>query len=290
MSPPRLTSVRRSLGRRNVSGDPGRHSLHAVAPCHQVVDQALPAVTAADVARFLAHVQAQGVAAQTMHGNRSAVRQFSAYVRHDHMPGLVNPVRQRDCLKDPRPVPRAASEGARLNIWAPRRSGRDRARFLVLWRRGIRVSEVVGLESMDVELGRHTLRVREGKNRRERLVDLSPDTAGVLAESLEQRGWPRAGKLFVSDKGRAQGQSLSIRGVQKRLAGYARCAGVRVSGHRLRHRVATQLLHHGVRLVVVHELLGHATVTRTQRDARLANRRVREAYFAGMQKIFGATV
>jgi len=85
-------------------------------------------------------------------------------------------------------------------------------------------------------------------------------------------------------------QSLSIRGVQKRIEGYARCAGVRVSCHMLRHSLATQLLNQGVRLVVVQELLGHATVTSTQRYARLANRRVREEYFAGMQKILGATV
>jgi hypothetical protein len=69
-----------------------------------------------------------------------------------------------------------------------------------------------------------------------------------------------------------------MRGVQKRIEGYARCAGVRVSGHRLRHNLATQLLNQGVRLVVVQELLSHATVTSTQRYARLANRRVREEY------------
>jgi integrase len=74
----------------------------------------------------------------------------------------------------------------------------------------------------------------------------------------------------VSDKGRTQGQSLSIRGVQKRIEGYARCAGVR--------------------LVVVQELLGHSAVTSTQRYARWANRRLREEYFAGMRKIIGSTV
>jgi len=290
MSQPLLTCFRRYLGRRNFSGYTVRHDLHAVAQVHQVVDQALPAVTAADVARVVEHLQAQGVAAKTIHGKLSAVRQFYEYLRHDHMPGLVNPVRQRDFLKEPRPLPRAASDGELINIWAQIRSARDRALFLVLLRSGIRVSEVVGLEIMDVDLWRHTLRVREGKNRRERLVYLSPDTAGVLAEYLEQRGWPRAGKLFVSDKGRTQGQSLSIRGVQKRIEGYARCAGVRVSCHRLRHSLATQLLNQGVRLVVVQELLGHATVTSTQRYARLANRRVREEYFAGMQKILGVTV
>jgi integrase/recombinase XerD len=202
----------------------------------------------------------------------------------------VNPVRQRDFLKEPRPLPRAASEADLVNILAHIRSVRDRALFLVLLRSGLRVSEVVGLEVRDVDIQRHTLRVQDGKHRRERIVYLSPDSVRAVAVYLEQRGWPRGGQLFVSEKGQTYGRSLSVRGVQKRIEGYARHAGVQISCHTLRHSLATQLLNQGVRLVVVQELLGHAGVTSTQRYARLANRRVREEYFAGMQKILGAPV
>jgi site-specific recombinase XerD len=116
MSQQLLTSFRRDLGRRNFSGYTVRNYLHAVAQFHQVVDQALLAVTYADVARVVEHLQAQGVAAQTMNGKLSAVRQFYAYLLHDHTPGLVNPVRRRDLLKEPRPLPRAASEGDLINL------------------------------------------------------------------------------------------------------------------------------------------------------------------------------
>jgi integrase len=83
----------------------------------------------------------------------------------------------------------------------------------------MRVSEVVGIEVKDVDLRRHTLQVREGKNRRERLVYLSPDTVQALAAYLAQRSLPRVGKLFVSEKGPSRGHGLSIRGVQKCIEG-----------------------------------------------------------------------
>lgn len=256
----------------------------------QEVDEAPHTVTFADVAHFVEHLQAKGLAAKTINCKLSAVRQFYEYLRHDQMPEVVNPVRKRDFLREPRPLPRAASEEELGKFFAQIRSVRDRAMFLVLLRSGLRVSEVISLELRDVDLRRQTVRVREGKNRRERLVYLSPDTVRAVGEYLEQRGWPREGKLFVSEKGQTKRRSLSIRGVQKRLEGYARRAGVRISCHGLRHSLATHLLNQGVRLVVVQELLGHAHVTSTQRYARLANRRVREEYFEGMRKILGTTV
>jgi len=154
----------------------------------------------------------------------------------------------------------------------------------------LRVAEVVGVELPDVDLSRQTLRVRDAKNRRERLVYLSPDTVRTVEEYLAHRGWPQDGKVFVGEKGQTKGRSLSVRGVQKRLEGYARRAGVAISCHVLRHSLATHLLNQGVRLVVIQELLGHAHVTSTQRYARLANRRVREEYFQGMEKILGKRV
>jgi len=232
-------------------------------------------------------LQARGLAAKTINSKLSAVRQFYAYLQQDHLPGLVNPVRKWDFLREPRPLPRAASEEDPAKLFSQIHSVRDRALGLVLLRRGLRVAEVVGLQVPDGDLRRQTLGVREAKNRRERLGYLSPDTVRTVEEYLGQRGWPKEGKVFVGEKGHRTGRSLSIRGVQKRLAGYARPAGGRISCPVLRHSLATHRLNQGVRLVAVQELLGHAHVTSTQRYARLANRRVREEYFQGMEKILG---
>lgn len=282
-----LNSFRRYLERRNFSGYTVRNYLHAVTDFVQEGRKDPPVVSFRDVARFVEGLQAKGLAAKTINCKLSAVRQFYDYLHHDHVPGLLNPVRKRDFLREPRPLPRAAREEELACLFSQIRSVRDRALFLVLLRSGLRVAEVVGLELKDVDLRRQTLWVREAKNRRERLVYLSPDTVRALEEYLAQQGWPKEGKVFVGEKGPRKERSLSIRGVQKRIEGYARRAGVRISCHVLRHSLATQLLNQGARLVVVQELLGHARVTSTQRYARLANRQVREEYFKGMEKILG---
>jgi site-specific recombinase XerD len=287
MSQALLDSFCRSLMRRNVSGYTLRNYRHAVADFMQRVSKELMAVTFREVAHFVEQLQAQGFAAKTINSKLSAVHQFYDYLHHDHVLGLVNPVRRRDFLREPRPLPRAANAEELALLFQQIRSVRDRALFLVLLRSGLRVAEVVGVELRDVDLRGQTLQVRVAKNRRERLVYLSPDTLEAVAAYLAHRGWPREGKLFVSEKGRSKGHSLSIRGVQKRFERYAQQAGVRLSCHGLRHSLATQLLNQGVRLAVVQELLGHARVTSTQRYARLANRRVREEYFVGMGRILG---
>jgi site-specific recombinase XerD len=280
-----LNSFHRYLVRRNVSSYTVRNYLHAVVDFLQSVSQAPQDVTFVDVAKYVERLQAGELAAKTINCRLSAVRQFYDYLHYDHLPGLLNPVRKRDFLREPRPLPRTAREEELVCLFGQIRSVRDRAIFLVLLRSGLRVAEVVGLELKDVDLRRQTLQVREAKNRRERLVYLSPDTVRVLEEYFEQRGWPKEGKVFVGEKGPRQGQSLSIRGVQKRIEGYARRVGVPISCHVLRHSLAMHLLNQGVRLVVVQELLGHARVTSTQRYARLANRQVREEYFKGMEKV-----
>lgn len=253
----------------------------------QGVGTELTAATFREVAHFVEQLQAQGFAAKTINSKLSALRQFYDYLHHAHVPGLLNPVRQRDFLREPRPLPRAASAAELALLFRHIHSVRDRALFLVLLRSGLRVAEVVGVELRDVALRGQTLQVRVAKNRRERLVYLSPDTRGALVEYLAPRGWPREGKLFVSEKGGTKGRNLSIRGVQKRLERYAQQAGGRLSCHGLRHSLATHLLNQGVRWAVGQELLGHTRVTSTQRYARLANRRVREEYFAGMRRLLG---
>jgi site-specific recombinase XerD len=118
MSQAWLTNFHRYLARRNFSSYTMRNYLHAVAEFRRVVDHELAAVTYADVACFVECLQTEGLAAKAVNCKLSAVRQFYEYERHDQIPGLVNPVRPRDFLKEPRPLPRTASEGNLGSIWA----------------------------------------------------------------------------------------------------------------------------------------------------------------------------
>ena len=285
MKPTKPNYFRRYLLRRNFSRYTVRNYMRALSDFRQSIHCRLSTVTYVEVAQYVEHLQAQGLAAKTINCRLSAVRQFYDFLKQDYLPHLVNPIRERSFLKEPHPLPCPASEEELSEFFAQIHSVRDRALCLILLRSGLRVAEVVSLEVQDVDLRRQTLLVREGKGRRGRLVYLSNDTITALQECLRSRSWRRESKLFVSEKGQNKGRSLSIRGVQKRIQTYARRAGVTLSGHRLRHSFATQLLNQGVRLVALQELLGHAQIATTQRYARLANRRVREEYFAGMNKI-----
>ena len=285
-----LSRFRRYLQRRNFSRYTVRNYLHALAMFLRAVGKKRPeAVTEQDVARYIELLQAQRLVAKTINGRLSAIRQFYEFIKRDYNSESINPVRSWDFLKEPRPLPGAANEEDLIRFFSQIRSLRDRALCFVLLRSGLRVSEAVGLEVRDVDLRRQALKVRLGKNQRERQVYLSNDTVSVLWKYLAQRGWPEQGRLFVSEKGTTLHQSLSVRGVQKRMETYARRAGVQINCHMLRHTMATQLLNQGVRLVVIQELLGHSKVETTQRYARLVNRRVREEYFAGMNKIVDNT-
>ncbi len=114
---------------------------------------------------------------------------------------------------------------------------------------------------------------------------LSEDAVSALAVYLRQRADASCPCLFLVQKGTCEGQGISVRGIQKRMEYYSRKADVPVSCHPLRHTFATNLLEGGADIVTVKELLGHASVTTTQRYTRVSNQKVRNDYFKGIEKI-----
>ena len=132
MNPELLSHFHRSLRRRNVSRYTVRNYVQAGIEFSQYVSESLQTVTFVEVGRYVERLQARGLAAKTINSKLSAVRQFYAYLQHDHLPGLVNPVRPRDFLREPRPLPRAASEADLARLFSQIHSLRDRALCLVL--------------------------------------------------------------------------------------------------------------------------------------------------------------
>jgi site-specific recombinase XerD len=151
------------------------------------------------------------------------------------------------------------------------------------------VEEIVNLELRDLDLSRQRLIVRDGKGGKDRRVYLSQDAVFALEAYLRQRANAPCPHLFLVQKGAYEGRGISVRGVQKRLEHYAHLTGVQVSAHRLRHTFATNLLEGGADIVTVQELLGHVSVTTTQRYTRVSNQKVRDDYFKGMEKVLGTT-
>lgn len=140
----------------------------------------------------------------------------------------------------------------------------------VLFTTGIRVGELVKLRVADWHASECTLLIR-GKGSRERLA-LLPDQRSLSALQLylDERATLscETESLFVNHAGRC----LSEQGVSLVLTRIAREAGIapRVTPHMLRHTLATLLLRYGADLRIVQEVLGHASLTTTQRYVHVA--------------------
>ena len=154
---------------------------------------------------------------------------------------------------------------------------RDRAMLEVLYATGLRVSELVGLRSEQVDLRQGVLRV-VGKGGRERLVPLGEQAVDWLERFLERGrsgilGTRSSAALFPTGRGGAMTRQAFWQLVKR----YARRAGILrdVSPHTLRHAFATHLLDHGADLRVVQMLLGHRDISTTQIYTHVARERLK---------------
>lgn len=185
--------------------------------------------------------------------------------------------------------PAAAMRGPRLPVTLPRflpveeafalvdRPGeatllalRDHALLEVLYGAGLRVSEACGLSLEDVDLPGRVLRVL-GKGRKERLCPLHPGAAEALRRWLARRNELLAHRRAGQDPDAVflnfRGGRLTPRSVARHLDAHARAAGLQrhVTPHALRHSYATHLLAGGADVRSIQELLGHASLSTTQR-------------------------
>ncbi len=141
---------------------------------------------------------------------------------------------------------------------------RDRALLELLYSSGLRVSELCGLDLTDVDLTEGLVRVM-GKGRKERVVPIGGPARQALRRWLEVRPVTAADRaaLFIG----VRGKRLSPRSVRFRLdAAVLRAAlGRHANPHLLRHCFATHLLQGGADLRSIQELLGHSSLSTTQR-------------------------
>lgn len=145
---------------------------------------------------------------------------------------------------------------------------RDRAIFELLYGCGLRASELVGLNTEDLDLSERWLRVR-GKGRKERQVPFGRKAAEALGNYLAVRA-ARAGEraVFVNRAGRR----LSDRSLRRIVKFYALllAGDPSLHPHSLRHAFATHLLADGADLRAIQELLGHARLSTTQKYTQVS--------------------
>ncbi len=160
---------------------------------------------------------------------------------------------------------------------------RDRAILETLYSCGIRVSELVGLSDGDVDLHLGIVRVY-GKGRKERIVPIGEKAIEALRAYLPRRdevlarrkkSGPR-GPLFINPGG----TRLTVRSVARVLQRQVLRAGLlrKVSPHALRHTFATHLLDAGMDLRAIQELLGHVSLSTTQRYTHVSMDKLMQVY------------
>jgi integrase/recombinase XerC len=154
---------------------------------------------------------------------------------------------------------------------------RGRAILEMLYATGIRCAELVGLDVSEVDLDARMIRVL-GKGRKERIVPFGTRAALAVRSYLpvRQQAAPRTDALFVNRRG----GRLTDRSVRMLVANRVRALAMvrRISPHTLRHSFATHLLERGADLRAIQELLGHASLSTTQRYTHVNTRRLLEIY------------
>ena len=154
---------------------------------------------------------------------------------------------------------------------------RDRAMLELLYASGLRVSELVGLPMLSLNLREGVLRIT-GKGNKERLVPFGEEAADSLQKYLSQSrpvllGKQNSSAVFVTQQGTAMSRVMFWKLIKK----YAFLADVHVplSPHTLRHAFATHLLNHGADLRAVQMLLGHSDISTTTIYTHVARERLK---------------
>lgn len=145
---------------------------------------------------------------------------------------------------------------------------RDRAILELFYATGIRVSELVGIETGDLHLAERLVRVR-GKGKKERIVPFGRKALEALEDYKRSRpalaaGGEDGGAAFFLNY---RGGRLTTRSVQRMVRAHIRRTAVarKISPHSLRHSFASHLLGRGADLRVIQELLGHSSLATTQK-------------------------
>lgn len=149
------------------------------------------------------------------------------------------------------------------------RSLRDLVMLSILYSCGLRLKELLELRIEDIDSSRMTIHVRLGKGKKDRYVPLSTTLLDLLRRYC--RGSQPRGYLFPSP--RYQGRPIDEAGVQRLIPRLAKAAGItkRVTPRTLRHTYATHQIEQGVNLRYVQVILGHRSVTTTQRYTQVSN-------------------
>nr|AGS54389.1 tyrosine recombinase XerC [uncultured bacterium contig00015] len=243
-----------------------------------------------EVQKFIADLSAEGMAAVSINRCLSSIRGFYRWqVRFNKR--ADNPCVNLRNVKTPVKLPGVLWENEMASFASlPETSGilwpqRDKALILTMYSAGLRISEVVSLSMENINKAAFNEAKITGKGGKQRYVFFGDEAREAITEYLPGRAArlkmtgndDKKGALFISRKG----QPLSIPGVRWIISRYAQKSGIlkNIHPHSLRHSFATHMVNAGCDVRIVQEMLGHSSLSTTQRYAHVN--------IEGMKKVYG---
>ncbi len=207
-----------------------------------------------------------------------------SYFKYLHREGYVkkNPAKLVSSPKIPKTLPRFLDIDETFSLMdSPKGETfiptRDKAMLELLYSSGLRVSELTSLDVVDLDIKEALVRVK-GKGRKERIVPIGSKAMEAIQNYLPERISlkKKSPALFLNNRG----GRLTQRSVRRILVGYSRMINLKgnVGPHTLRHTFATHLLHEGADLRAIQELLGHSSLSTTQKYTHVDIRYLTEVY------------
>jgi len=241
-----------------------------------------------EVQKFIADLTAERMAATSVNRCLSSIRGFYRWMirfnkRED------NPCSALKNVKTPLNLPSVLWEDEMADFAAlPKIAGilwpvRDKALILSMYSAGLRISEAVSLSMVNISSTLDDAKII-GKGGKERYVFFSEEAKSAIGEYLPQRiarltmaGIEKKnGALFINRKG----QPISVAGVRWIISRYAKHSGLgkNIHPHSLRHSFATHLVNSGCDVRVVQEMLGHSSISTTQRYTHVNIENLKKVY------------
>lgn len=250
----------------------------------QVCDKNLPLAQEADIQAWFAAMHPTS-RASTANRRLAALRRYYHWA---HRQGLVasDPCLKLQASRQAPRFPKTLSESQveallQAPIVTTTLGLRDRAMLETLYATGLRVSELVNLSVLEMNLADGVARVTMGKGGKDRLVPMGMEAQHWTERYLNEArpallGPRRSDALFVTGRGGPMTRQAFWQLIRK----YAVKASIHapLSPHVLRHAFATHLLNHGADLRVVQMLLGHADISTTQIYTHVARERLRQLH------------
>jgi len=225
-----------------------------------------------DLRGFIAGQIQKGLNKTTVSRRLSSIRSFFKFLyREGYM--KTNPAKLVSNPKVPKLLPRFLSVDDVFSlVEKPEGIGflpaRNRAVLELLYSSGLRVSELSGINTDDIHIKECLIKIK-GKGKKERIVPIGSKAIDAMKSYIIER-------MLLKSKERAlflnrMGKRLTERGVRRIVVKYARAIGIygRIGPHTLRHSFASHLLQGGADLRVIQELLGHASLSTTQKYTHL---------------------